>query len=49
MINNVIVKILFDFFAIDGFISPVALEKCGLEIYEHDDFKKVEMDSGIKK
>jgi len=30
MINKVKVKILFDSSAIDSFISPVALEKCGL-------------------
>ena len=49
MINKVKVKILFDSGATDSFISPVALEKCGLAAYEHDDFKQVEMASGIKK
>ena len=48
MINKVKVKILFDSSAIDGFTSPVALKKCGLSAYEHDDFKQVEMASGIK-
>jgi hypothetical protein len=49
MLKYVNVKILFDYGAIDSFISPCALEKCGLESYEHDDFKQVEMDSGEKK
>ena len=48
MINKVKVKILFDSGATDSFISPVALEKCGLVAYEHDDFKQVEMASRIK-
>jgi hypothetical protein len=38
-INNVKIKILFDLDAIDSFISPYALETCGLATYEHDDFK----------
>jgi hypothetical protein len=38
-LNHVNVKILFDFGATKSFISPFALEKCGLEAYEHDDFK----------
>jgi hypothetical protein len=48
MLNHVKVKILFDFGATDSFISPCALEKCGLAAYEHDDFKQVEMASGGK-
>jgi predicted aspartyl protease len=48
MLNHVNVKILFDYGATDSFISPCALEKCGLEAYEHDDFKQVEMASGEK-
>ena len=48
MTNKVKVKILFDFGATNSFISPVALEKCGLVAYEHDDFKQVEMASRIK-
>ena len=48
MINHVKVKILLDYGATDSFISPVALEKCGLAAYEHDEFKQVEMDSRIK-
>jgi hypothetical protein len=47
-LNYVNVNILFDSGAIDNFISPSALEKCGLATYEHDDFKQVEMDSGEK-
>ena len=43
MINHVNVKIVFDSCATDSFISPCALEKCGLATYEHDDFKQVEM------
>jgi hypothetical protein len=38
-LNHVKVKILFDSSATDSFISPYALEKCGLAAYEHDDFK----------
>jgi hypothetical protein len=38
-INNVKIKILFDLVQQDSFISPYALEKCGLATYEHDDFK----------
>lgn len=45
MINKVKVKILFDSCATDSFISLIAIEKCGLEAYEHDDFKQVEMAS----
>ena len=48
MKNNVKVKTLFDSSSIDNFISLVALEKCGLAAYEHDDFKQVEMASGVK-
>jgi len=48
MLNSVKVKILFDSGARDSFISPIALEKCGLVAYEHDDFKQVEMNFGIK-
>jgi hypothetical protein len=47
-LNHVNVKILFDYGATDSFISPCALEKCGLAAYEHDDFKQVEMASGEK-
>jgi hypothetical protein len=39
MINHVNVKILFDSSATYSFISPCALEKCGLETYKHDEFK----------
>jgi hypothetical protein len=38
-INNVKIKILFDLGALDSFISPFTLEKCGLIAYEHDEFK----------
>ena len=48
-LNHVNVKILFDYGAIDSFISPCALEKCGLAAYKHDYFKQVEMASGKKK
>jgi hypothetical protein len=48
MLNYVNVKILFDSGATDSFISPSALEKSGLEAYEHDDFKQVEMASRRK-
>jgi hypothetical protein len=48
MLNLVNVEILFDFGATDSFISPCALEKCGLASYEHDEFKQFEMDSGEK-
>ena len=48
MLNHINVKILFDSGAIDSFISPSALEKSGLEAYEHNEFKQVEMDSGEK-
>jgi hypothetical protein len=41
MLNNVNVKILFDFGATDSFISPSALKKSGLTSYEHDEFKQV--------
>ena len=49
MLNHINVKILFDYGATDSFISPCALEKCGLEAYEHDEFKQVEMASGENK
>jgi predicted aspartyl protease len=48
-LNHVNVKILFDSGATASFISPSALENCGLAAYEHDDFKQVEMASGKKK
>jgi hypothetical protein len=47
-LNHVNVKILFDSGARDSFISPSALEKCGLTAYDHYDFKQVKMDSGKK-
>ena len=47
-LNHINVKILFDSGVKDSFISPCALEKCGLEAYEHDEFKQVEMDSREK-
>jgi hypothetical protein len=46
MINHVNVKILFDSSATYSFISPCALEKCGLETYKNDEFKQVDVDSG---
>jgi hypothetical protein len=48
MLNHVNIKILFDSSATNNFISPCALEKCGLVAYEHDDFKQVKMASGEK-
>ena len=48
MLNHINVKIVFDSGATDSFISPSALEKSGLEAYEHDDFKQVEMTSREK-
>ena len=48
MLNHVNVKILFDSSTTNSFISPYALEKCGLVAYEHNDFKQVNMDSGEK-
>ena len=36
-VNNVKLKILFCPSATDSFISPYALDKCGLEACEHDD------------
>ena len=47
-VNNVKLEILFDPGATDSFISPYALDKCGLEACEHDDFELVEMASGVK-
>jgi hypothetical protein len=47
-LNHINDKILFDSGAIDSFISPSALEKSGLAVYEHDDFKQVEMASREK-
>ena len=47
-VNNVKLRILFDPGATDSFISPYALDKCGLAAYDHDDFSLVEMASGVK-
>jgi hypothetical protein len=47
-LNHVNVKILFDYGSTNNFISPSALEKCGLAAYEHDDFKQFKMDLGEK-
>ena len=47
-VNNVKLEILFDPGATDSFISPYALDKCGLAAYEHNDFELVEMDLGVK-
>jgi len=44
MLNHVKVEILFDYGAIESFILACALEKCVLEIYEHDGFKQVYVD-----
>ena len=49
MLNHINVKILFDSSATYSFISPSALEKCGLETYKNDEFKQVEMALGEKK
>ena len=46
-VNNVKLKILFDPGATDSFISPYALDKCGLVACKHDDFESVEMASGV--
>lgn len=48
MINKVRVKIWFDVDATNIFISLVAIEKCGLVAYEHEEFKQVEIASRIK-
>jgi hypothetical protein len=48
-LNHINVKILFDSGATDSSISPSTLKKSGLEAYEHDDFKQVEMASEKKK
>jgi hypothetical protein len=48
MLIHVNAKILFDYAATNIFISPCALEKCGLAAYEHDDFKQVNMALGEK-
>jgi hypothetical protein len=47
-LNHINVKILFDYGATNSLISPSALEKSGLESYEHADFKQVKMASGEK-
>jgi hypothetical protein len=47
-LNHINVKILFYSGATNSFISPFSLEKSGLEAYEHDDFKQVNMASGQK-
>jgi hypothetical protein len=47
-LNHINVKVLFDSGTTDSFISPSALEKSGLETYEHDEFKQVEMASREK-
>jgi hypothetical protein len=41
ILNHVNVKILFDYGATYSFISPCALEKCGLAAFEHNEFKQV--------
>ena len=48
MVNHINAKILFDSSVTNSFISPCALEKCGLATYEHNDFKQVEMASREK-
>jgi hypothetical protein len=47
-LNHVNVKKYIYSSAIDSFISPCALEKCGLAAYEHDEFKHVKMALGKK-
>jgi hypothetical protein len=49
MINHVNAKLLFDYSATNSFISPCALEKCGLASYKHDEFKQFKMALGEKK
>jgi hypothetical protein len=44
-LNHINVKFLFYSDAIDTFISSSALEKSGLEAYEHDDFTQVDVAS----
>jgi hypothetical protein len=48
MLIHINVKILFDSGATNSFISPSTLEKSGLEAYENDDFKQIEMALGEK-
>ena len=42
-INNVKIKILFDYGATDSFISPYALDKSGLAVCKHNNFDLVKM------
>jgi hypothetical protein len=48
-INNANIKILFDYGAINSFISWYTLEKCGLVAYDHNDFKQVKINSKVKR
>ena len=48
-VNNVKLKIVFDPGVTYSFISPYALDKCGLEACKHDHLESVEMDSRFKK
>ena len=47
-VNNVKLKILFDPSGTNRFISPYALDKCGLASCEHNDFESIKMASGVK-
>ena len=48
MIKDIPLTILIDPGATDSFISPLALEKCGLASHAQSDFDQVEMASGWK-
>ena len=48
IINDVKLRILFDYGATDSFISWYALDKCVLASCKHNDFNLVEMASEIK-
>jgi hypothetical protein len=48
MIKNIYVSMLIDYGAINSFISPSALVRCGLEAHDQNKFRMVEMASGAK-
>jgi hypothetical protein len=49
MIKNIHLSMLIDYGATNSFISPSSLVRCGLETHDQNDFRMVEMASGVKK
>jgi hypothetical protein len=48
MIKNIPLSVLIDFGATDNFIFPSSLIRCGLVAHDKNEFRMVEIASGVK-